>query len=217
MAGATLELFCDVDNNRLVRSLNSQEAYEFQGFYQGSQLPIKFTPVRSKNTPYAPFFTKVPIDPISLQIAIGPRAGAEATLAKQYTWSKVYDPGGSTGYLSAILDLNTTEINTALATADTFPTYFEIRMAEDGIARVVFQKPITLYAVVIGPVGNDAVPVPANQFMTSAEILALMNQFVRFTNNPPGATITLTSELSAAQRILGARDDGSAQDDMVMI
>ena len=59
--------------------------------------------------------------------------------------------------------------------------------------------------------GAISQPVPSSSYLTRDEAMAL---FVKYVNNPDGATCTLTSPDGLHDRIIGVRNDGSAQDDL---
>lgn len=212
MAASTspvIELWNDIDNNKLVVGPVTNGKWDTtpvtlaaRKIYQASQLSIRWNPIK----PDGQFsFIKVPVSGITLDIAIGARAGVEAILARQNVWTAHAD-----GYLYATLNLNTTDLNTAIGSNDALATYFEISMTENGNARPVYQELINITSVVIGPAGSSALPAAASQFYTKEQIDAI---FVKFTGNPAGATIELPSPDSAHSRLIGCNNDGSAMDE----
>ena len=59
--------------------------------------------------------------------------------------------------------------------------------------------------------GGTSAPVPSSSYLSRDEAMAL---FVKYVNNPDGATCTLTSPDGLHERIIGVNNDGSAQDDL---
>lgn len=207
-------IFVDLLNNKLVSGLSDKSQWQFPTQFQGSQLPLRVYPL----LPIVPqpirgqFYTQVPIDTMTLRIAVGPSPGTQALLADQSTWSKqlAADADGLLGYFYATLDFNTSEMNTAIGTSDTYPTKIEIVMSDGGAMRPVFQGPLTMQSVVIGPSGGGALPTPAAQYTTTAELMAILSGFVKFNGNPDGSTIILGN--GSYNRIIGCNPDGSRLD-----
>ena len=204
---AVISLYNDVVQNKLVKGLNNAEAFSFDdaGIYQGSNLTLRWYPLQPTGSTVSPY-TLLSVTGLSLDVAIGARAGAESILARQNVWT---DSGN--GYLEASLNLNTTELNTAIGTADSLATYFEIAMTESGATRTVYQEGINITSVVIGPGTAASLPSSAVEYLTAAQVRA---EFVRWFNNPAGATIELTSPDGNSTRLMGVNDDGTAQDEV---
>ena len=213
---AEIDLFNDTVNERLVRSLTNEESFQFQSFHQGSVLKLRYWPLIPTYATRGAKFTKIPIAGLTLKAGIGPRAGAQALLASQTVWDLAFDLDGSgNGYLYADLDLNTTEMNTAIGSEDRLQTYFELVLNDGGVPRVVWQQPVTIYAVVFGPAGAASLPALAVSYYTAVEADAM---FVRWNNDrviSRGKTITLYAPNGTVLRIIGVRNDGSAQDDIL--
>jgi hypothetical protein len=205
-----IELWNDIVNNRLIvgpvgTGWDAQEfTFSAAKIYQGSKLSFRWYPIKPSGLTD---FVQVPVEGITLDVAIGPRAGAEAALARQNSWTN-----SGQGYLEATLNLNTTEMNTAVGSADSLSSYFEIEMSYGGDARPTYQEAITIISRVIGPAGAVSLPTAAVEYLTAAQIRA---EFVAFVNNAPGATIELTSPDGTRLRIMGCTNDGAAQDDIV--
>jgi len=203
---ADIELWNDVINGTCVVNLASSVPFRFGKIYQGGKLKIRWYPVVPTGSITAPY-VKVPVSGITLDVAVGVRAGTATPYARQNSWTEHAD-----GYLYATLDLNTTDLNNAIGTADTLTTYFEIKMSDGGVPRVTYQESITVTSVVIDPSGAAALPTAAINYMTREECLAL---FVKFVGNAAGATIELPSPDGTRSRVLGCNDNGSAQDEIL--
>jgi hypothetical protein len=213
---AEIELFCDIVNRRLVTGLNLRDAFQVPHIYQGDQIAFRVWPVKPTNTVLAPFYSKQVIDNFTLQFNVGARAGAESLLVSQTSWTKVYDSGSSgTGYLSATVNFNTTNLNNAISTSDSYSTFLEIKLAESGVERVIWQQQLTIIACVQGPGSSAALPSPAADYFTKSDVIALLAQCVKYAGNPNGATLTFNSPDGGSQRTLGVNNDKSAQDDLV--
>lgn len=211
---ATLDLYNDTVNGTLVLGLSDRAPLQLSEFYQGSKIQVRYYPIKPiEARVIAPFYTNLDLDQLTLEIAIGARAGAEDLLAYQGTWSKQYNSGSSgAGYMHATLDLNTSEMNTEIGSSDAITSHLEIKLSESGVARVVYQRPIRINSVVLGPSGAASLPTPTAEYFTKAEIMELM---ARLGVNPAGRTITLSSPDNSKFRIIGVRNDGSAQDDLI--
>jgi hypothetical protein len=207
-ASPVIELWNDIENNVLVLGLNNAGTVELnkRKIYQGSKLCLRWYPVKPTNNRTAPFFVKVPLDGLTLDIGIGPRAGAEALLARQNVWA----PNNQEGCLEATLNLNTSEMNNALGSSDSLSTYFEIVLSVNGDDRPVYQEAITVLPRVVGPAGSSNLPTAAVEYLTAAQIRA---EFVRWTDNPPGLALELTSPDGTRIRYLGVRNNGSHSDE----
>lgn len=206
------DLYVDITSNKLVNGLNSKDTFVFGQFFQGSVLKLKITPVTPTNSAARPFYSKVTLTNLNLKVAVGVRAGSPTLYANQYTWTKVYDAGASTGYFSADLTLNTNELNTAIGSSSELSTaFFEIQLSEDGLYRTVYQTGITILASVIDPSGS-AVPTPQTNYLTREECIEM---FVRWSNNASGKIIDLVSPDGASHRLIGVNNDKSAKDDLL--
>ena len=207
MAATPIDLYNDVVNNVLVLGLNNKERFNIssRNIYQGSKIPIRWYPVRPTNSITAPFFTLLPVSGLSLDICLGPRAGSESLLARQNVWVE-----NSGGYLEATLNLNTSELNTAISSSDSYSTFFEINLTDAGDERPVYQDTVNIIPVVKGPGTSASLPTAAVEYLTAAQIRA---EFVRFFNNPNGSTIELLSPDGSHSRLIGCNDDGTAQDE----
>jgi hypothetical protein len=125
---AYLQLYLDVFNRRLPLTLSNQSAFTgLSNAYQYGKLKFRIYPVRPNGNVTGTLYSVLDLDNLTLKMGIGARAGGEDLLA--YTapgsWSKVYDSGSSgPGYFSGELDLNTTEMNTAIGSASSDLLHF---------------------------------------------------------------------------------------------
>lgn len=208
MAATPIDLYNDVVNNVLVLGLNNREKFRItdRQIFQGAKLPFRWYPCRPTNSLSAPFFTLIPVTGLTLDVILGPRSGAESALARQNSWT---DSG--LGYLEATLNLNTTELNAAIGSSDSYSTYFEINVTDAGDERPSYQEAISVIPVVKGPGTSSALPTSPVEYLTAAQIRA---EFVRFFNNPSGSTIELLSPDGGSSRLIGCNDDGTAQDEV---
>jgi hypothetical protein len=204
---AEIELYVDVIGHRVVKSLNSQDAFQINPVFQGSILQLRVYPVRPTPRNSAPFFTKEDISNLSLRIMLGARGGGENILAAQYTWAK----NNAEGYFYADLNLNTAPMNAAIGASEVFTTYFEIALGNGGIYRTVAQFQVQILATVKDPDGAPVEVPGLGPYLTAADAAAI---FVK-RRSDPGETITLVSPDGSRERILGCNDDGSAQDDVI--
>lgn len=213
MAASTspvIELWNDIENNGLIVGPVSggkwdatEVRFSNRKIFQASQLSFRWYPIKKSglNT-----YIRVPVSGLTLDIAIGARAGSEAIKARQNVWTAFNDE-----YLYATLNLNTTDLNTAVGSNDVYDTYLEISMTENGNARPVYQESISITSVVIGPAGSSALPAAATEFLTRAQCEAM---FVKWVDNLAGNAIELTSLDGTKFRLIGVNNDGSAQDEL---
>lgn len=210
MASAYIELWNDITNGILIvgPTATGWNGATFSlatlKIYQGSKLPFRWYPIKPSGLGQ---FEYVSLDGITLDIAIGPRAGAEDIKARQNAWTQSADGR----YLEAVLNLNTTPLNNAIDTSDTYTTFFEIEMSLAGDGRPVYQEQITIISRVIGPTAGAALPAAAVEFLTKAQQDA---RYVKYSGNRNGATIDLPSPDGTHHRLMGCNNDGSAQDEI---
>lgn len=208
---AEITIYIDIINRRLVKGLDNSDLFPFTEAYGCSQLNLAVIPVMPTYAPTGGKFTKVDISGLTLKCYVGPRAGASAVKASQTTWTKVYDPGVTTGKFTAELDLNTSEMNTAIGSNDSYSSFVEFWLTENGMARQVYQGPFTVYAAVFDSTGS-ALPTSASNYLTREECIEM---FVRFFGNAAGKTIETVSPDGASSRITGCNNDKSAKDDLI--
>lgn len=202
-ATPAIELWNDIVNKRLVIGLNDMTAFDpfANQESQSAQIRFRWYPIVPISIAVAPNYQLVPTAGLTLKMAIGPRAGAEADLAYQNVW---VDSGQ--GYLEAVLNLNTDTMASAFTSADSVSSFFEIKMTENGNTRRVYQQAITLTSDVIDPAGASILPGAREEFLTRAQCLAM---FVQWFNNAPGSVIELPAKNTPAVVRLGCNDDGS--------
>lgn len=203
-----------------VKGLNDATTFVLGPFYQGQLLPLRIYPVISTGavlpTSNQNLFSKVSLTNLDLQVVVGPRAGAESILAAQYTWSKqvANDSEGKSGYFYANLDLNTTNLNTAISTSDSYSTYIEFELSRSGATFApVYQAGIQILAVVKDPGGAASAPTPATSYLTAAQCY---NLFVAWRNDliaaNAGRNVVFLAPGAAHTRELGVGDSGEPID-----
>ncbi len=211
---AELILVNDIVGKRLYKGslpsgrLVALEQFSFASIYQGEAYLIKYVPVVPSGNQLSPW-TQVSVTNLTLKMGIGPKTGAEARKVAQDTWAKVTtaDSLGLNNYLTALFDLNTTDLNTAIASADSYASTFEIQLGESGVYRVTYQSGITINATVIDPTGSASLPVPAAAYYTKNEV---NNGFMSFTGAAGEARIwTSQNGKQCVQRYVD-QPDGSA-------
>lgn len=215
---AAIDIYNDILNNKLVLGINSQQPFTFGNLFQGSKLSIRYFPVLPiVGAVTGTFFRKVPLDNLTLEIAVGQRAGAESLEAFQGTWTPQTGPDaeGVSGYFHGILDLNMAPLNSAIGSLSEYNTFFEIRLAENGDKRPTYQQQITITAVVLGPGAAGSLPTPAASYYTKAEIDALCVKWDNTGVSSRGKAIKLSSPNGTRKRIMGSNNDGSARDDLI--
>ena len=214
----SLYLDISIPQGRLIKSLTDAGTFVLGPFYQGQLLKLRIYPVTVAGA-IAPTITKVPLTNLDLQVAVGPRAGAEAIKAAQYIWNKqiAADTDGESGYFYADLDLNTTDLNTAVGTNDTLSTYFEFLLSRASAAFApVHQTAVTILSVVKGPGSAASTPTPAAAYLTEAQcynLFVLWDNRVRAQNNGR-VPIFVSPDGSHTRECPGVDNDGSPTDNL---
>lgn len=214
---ALVEIFNDVVNQRLVQGLNNSEAKPLPAIFEGSDLNIRLRFIEPTNSGRAPFYSLIEPGSLIAYIAIGPRAGTQDIKAFQSSFTlTLVDPETgdaepySDWYFSGSLDLNTTELNAAIGSADTWNTFIEIGLQSTSGRRVTYQQPITIQSVVKTPGGAAAVSIPGETYYTRDE---MDERFVPWLNPRAGLQLSIISGGSLGQRTWGVEDDGQRIDE----
>ena len=169
MSNSVLNLYNDIVNNRLVEGLNSRASIALREFFQGETVSIRIFPVRPiAGAVVAPFYESVSVAAMSYRLSIGPAAGAESIKAYQDTWTAQTsaDSAGLSNYLYADLNLNTTELNTAIGSDPTYTSsLFELQFSDNSAPyRIGYQGAFILRAVVRDVSGASSLPTPAASY-----------------------------------------------------
>lgn len=217
-----IDLYLDISTpqGRLVKSLNDASSPAFGPFYQGALLNLRIFPVVPTGAgALPPFYSKVPLANLNLYVVVGPAAGSESIKAAQYVWSKQTsnDSEGVSGYFySDGLDLNTTDMNTAIGSNPNYLTKIEFLLQRgSGNFTAVFQADITILAAVKDPGSAASNPTPALSYLTKDECL---NLFVMWDNRlraaNAGKAPILVSPDGSHTRELGVDNDGAPTDNL---
>jgi hypothetical protein len=216
-----ISLYLDISlpQGRLIKGLTDAAPFVLGPFYQGQLLKLRVYPVTVSGSAVAPTISKVSLTNLDLQVAVGPRAGSEAIKASQYTWTKQSsaDTDGESGYFYADLNLNTTDLNTAIGTADTYATYFEFLISRSGGSYTpAHQVAVNILAVVKDPGGAASNPTPAVEYFTKAQVLEL---FVLWDNRTRSANngrsiITVSPDGTHTRESVGVDNDGAPTDNL---
>lgn len=211
MAG-DLQLFIDIKNRRLVTSLTSPGEFRLPALIQGEVINFQVFFVQPTGNPVAPL-EYVDFSGSTLEIGICGGTGQPTgtlddpdptTAAYQNVFSEI------TNGFSGQLDLRTQEIADLIGSGSSKSSTFEVELtppAENGIKYL--QTPVTIKAAVIEP--GSTVPQPKGDYLLKTEAEA---GYVKKVGDD-GDTIIMTSPNGRYQRILGVRDDGSRQDDVI--
>jgi len=197
-----LKLFIDTVNKKLVKGMNSGEAYTipklvFEDTCSVFVCLLEPNPTGTTSAPY----TVVDPAPYTLKIAIGQRGGA-APYSIQDTWTKTT---GAMGNFQGYLDLGQTNMGTAIGSAQQITGILEVEVNSlAGGYETLIQQEVTVFNQVIDSGGSGA-PTPEDEYHTKAEAAAL---FVAF-DNGPGLTIKLRSPNGLWMLEIGQNDDGS--------
>lgn len=209
-----VDLYVDIVNSRLVLGLNNATNFVFGKIFQASALSLRIFPVKPTNTFSAPYFSQIDVSGLLVRASIGPAAGATALLASQDVWTKVTtpDPSGLKNYFTAVLNLNTTELNAAISTSQTFASTFEIQLNESSAWRPVCQEAITVLATVWDTTGAVSLPGAAASYPTREEMKAMC---VLVDGNPNGRGFTLQDSAGGNKKIIYVSTDGELHTEAV--
>lgn len=222
---ATLDLYIDISSTpaKIVAPLTGGRAPSITGFYQGSRLQVRVFPVKATGAVASAAYAAIPVSLFSgIKLAIGPRAGAVSPYAlagdgSSYTFTaqSTADADGIKDYWYGELNLNTTEMNSAISTRESIACQFEVQLGVSGAYRTMLQLDVTIWAAVIDPSGAISLPTSADQYLTLAQALA---QFVAWNSIPVtanrGKTIVLVSPDGAKTREIGIANDGTPTDNL---
>lgn len=211
----TTDIYADIANARIVKSLNSTEQFDVSQLYQYDVLQFRLFPVVfSVGSVVAPFYTLIDLTALALKIIVGTREGSKVEYAKQDTWTKqtTADADGLSGYFYGALNLNTVPLNTAIGTSSGVEAYFQVAMGDTGNWRTAFCGLVRINAVPENAAGSNEAPAGETVYLAMQDALEL---FVRWQNNPAGRSLTLFSEDGTHARALGVRNDGTPQDDII--
>lgn len=212
---AELNLYNDIDNLLLVRGYNDSSQVTWDRWFQGSSIVLRYWPVRrieNKQTP--PYYNGIAVAGLSLEVAVGPKAGAASLLAYTNTFTPVISPvGGTAGYLTGTLNLNTSQMNTAVGSNASISTWVEIILNDSGDKRPVFQAEVTVHASVVDPTGAVSLPESVDQYLTRVEIEAMYCKKV----NTDAFDLILRSPGDVWGRQIGVQDDGTPTDNVITL
>lgn len=198
MATVQRDIYADFTNGAFVQSnLNAQRVSLPPCFHQDTLRlivhPLEFDPSRAANLgPYAE------ITPTGMALIVSIFTTTGTLLASQNTFAVVGDT------LVGAINLNTAAMATAFATVDSITAVIEFEFSDADGSITIQSRTLTInreYIVVGAPTIT-----PPDEYYTKAEIDAL---FVRFSGNPAGNSIELTSPDGTKAVELKCKDDGS--------
>lgn len=200
---AYVPLYNDIVNDVLVTGLTNPARWAVPSPGKAGLIRLRYFPLMPTNSARAPFFSQLSVAGLSLRVNIG---GIDNVLAYQDTWTKQTQPDtlGIQNYFYADLDLNTTELNTAVGSSGYYDTTFEIQLNDNGWRRT-YQQSLRIINFVRDPTGAADLPDPAESYLTKA---AAAGQYVSFANNPYGSSILLPSQDGSKATILYTDNDG---------
>lgn len=172
---ATIDLYIDTFNKKLVAGLLDSTTVSLPKFIQGDTPTLKIwllTPIASAalSTPYA----YVPVSGVTIQAAIGTRVGNSTTYyTQQMTWTASTDL--SDPHFTASFPMNTAAINTLLgATGVSTAAFFEVKMITSAVPTTIYSEGVTVQAAVIkdGGTTEPALGTPLSAEAATAAFLA---------------------------------------------
>lgn len=206
MAGLSRKLFVNWWTKKLQLSDESATPVDPPIFQKYETVPLQVVIVEPCS-PWGPNnFVRVDITGISLTVAINDTLDDATPLASQSTFTKVTATNTFTGELS----LNTAGMNSYIGSNSEKAAYLEIECIEGASARPkIYTNAITLRGSLLQVATTS--PDTNQEYLTRQQMEGI---FVPF-RLKPGQTISIPSAGSVYERILGANDDGSEQDDML--
>lgn|SRR3990167_1182393 len=197
-------LYIDCDRAKSVQGSANSGEKPLLKFVQGDTPHLKIYLLQGYDRIAA--YTPIPTVGITLEVALGIRIGNDSEIyAAQYTWTPSADL--SDPYFEATLALNTDEIDTLLAAADSALAYFEVKYFRDAVPTTVLSEQVKIWAAVIkaDSVVPVAEPTPLSAEVANATYLARTVQGV----------IRLVSEDGLKQADLYLSNDGTFHVDPV--
>jgi hypothetical protein len=174
-------------------------------FFKYEQIPLEVVIVEPK-TDNPLRYQRVDITPLSLKVLIHPTLDTAAAHVELSGVSVTKDE--SRNVFLGTLNLNTSAMNTYVASADKTP-YFQV-LLYDGTNWVPILQEVCDVVVGLAQQTTTA-PDAARRYLTFEEAIGLFVPRVL----SPGETITWRSPDGVNYRIFGVRDDGTPQDDTI--
>lgn len=195
------ELFVDLTNKRLVASSKGGAEKPLTSPFHQDKISLKIQPLdySSSGSQSGQPYQVLDASAYSISILVTDTAATPATLSGPAT---TWTPDGTA--LSGTVDLHTAAMDTAFTSVSELNTYFWIQISDGSSRRVTIKASVTIYKSAI--TSATTTEYPAEEVVLRSEL----SQYVRFANNPDGATITLRSPSGTSELILGANDDDSA-------
>lgn len=220
-----VDLYVDTQSQpgKLVPGLTGSAQPVFSGLMQYSHVHLRIFPVKPTGQIISAAWASVPVSSFGgIKLAIGVRKGSASPYAVAgvgtayaFTAQSTADSEGLKDYWYGELNLNTTEMNSAVGTAESILCHFEIAVSVAATYRTVLQIPVTVYSACIDPGGAITLPTSAAEVYTKEEVAALfVPRDARSFPSLAGATIILVSPDGASTRELGVADDKSATDNL---
>jgi hypothetical protein len=200
------KLFVNWHTKRRQKSASSSapDSVDRLVFYKRETVPFQVVILEPDPDGGLNAFTRVDITDLTLRMAINDTSDDDATpLVEQSTWTKDEETNTFIGELP----LNVAAFNSYLA-ADKTP-YFEIELLSASSRVKILSE---LCEAKVGVLTTTTTsPDPLSEYYTIQQLRGIFVPYVL----PPGKTITIPSQDSNSQRILGCNNDGTAQDDIV--
>lgn len=198
------EVFVDLTRKGFVASLKGAPTSQPYGTpYHQDILNLSIQPVdyRSGGVQSSNPYEVLDASGYSISLLITKASDGSTLVGPVTAWSPI-----GTALVGSV-DLNTGAMGTAtsgLSAGGTLETIFWLRITNGSTRQATVQTSVTIYKNAI--ISGTPTELPLTRYATLDDL----NAFVRFANNPPGATVTLTSPSGTSELILGANDDDSA-------
>lgn len=204
MALFDLDLYLNIHTKEPQISDISQSRFVLPDFFQGDKVPMRLHLLKPDPTGDFNAFERPPIDNLSVKLGVSDQpigtAGTPTLLVSEFSWTKDVDED----IFSAVVNFNTTEINTFLGSEFKKTAYLEIEVTDSSNSAIytILQKEITLKAQVVEPASSS---VPAGETPLSLEMATGL--FVPY-RLAPGRTITFVDESETWDCIIGTNTNG---------
>lgn len=201
MALTALTLIVD-QQNRTLANVNGS-VVQIPDQFQSNTLPLRVQVVNPTGL-FTPPYTTVDLNGYGLRASVGSQptgsSGGPTPLALQdtFTWDSVNK------IFFADLALNTTDVDNYIGSLPSRQAWFELNLTNAGSRTTILQTTFNLRAVVDEL--TSIVPTPTDQFLTKAEVLALLSAKLDKLIKSPG---------NVYGRQLGIADDGTPTDSIV--
>ena len=199
---ASIKLWCDILNRRLVKANNSITPFVLPAFSQGDVIPLRVYILEHDAENGTNAFTYPDISSMTMKLAVYDDLIATTPLVTQFSWSK--QTTTTPHYFHASVDFNTAAVGTWLDAATTKDAYLELEITESSNIVKIYKSAVTIKAEMIST-GSQSVAAGLTPLSREEAISLFAQKYM-----PAGETITFRTADGTAFRTIGVRKDGTS-------